>query len=234
MASQARAGPLASSGAAGISVSYVQGLVAFYQQQYEPALRFAEQAHKEAPWLYEAVQLGGQVRLAQALDQRDRGEHTAAEQSFTDAAARLSQAAEIGRSDHQVYEALAETYIRWEELDYFQAKDPAAKVKEALLAADRALAASPQESHGHTKKAYAYFFQGSYLQRHGNPAEALRVREQQLAEGKLATAQHRDDAYAYENLGTAYLRIAEASVEEKSRLVAILRLRMVVMRLLLK
>lgn len=203
-----------SRGAAGISVSYVQGLVAFYQQQYEPALRFAEQAHKEAPWLYEAVQLGGQVRLAQALDQRDRGEHTAAEQSFTDAAARLSKAAEIGRSDHQVYEALAETYIRWEELDYFQAKDPAAKVKEALLAADRALAASPQESHGHTKKSYAYLFLGNYLQRHGKPADALKVREQQLEEGKLAVAQHADDAYAHETLGSTYMRMSEAYVAD--------------------
>ncbi|HNN52462.1 MAG TPA: serine/threonine-protein kinase, partial [Pseudomonadota bacterium] len=125
-----------------VSSTYVEGLIAFYQDRHDVALSRAEEAHKKAPWLYEAVQLAGDVFLTRARDQRDRGEHDQAEKSFAEAVARYRKAADIGRSDDSVYESLAETYIRWEELDYFRGRNPEDHLKEALAAADKALLAA--------------------------------------------------------------------------------------------
>lgn len=204
-----------SRGLKSVSTRYVEGLLAYYQQQYDAALASAEEAQKQAPWLYEALQLGGDVLLARALELRDHGEHDQADQSFKAAVTRYQQAAEIGRSDHQVHEALAEAWLRWEELDYLRGRNPEAKLQQALAAADHALVAAPTESHGYTKRSYAYSFQGSYARQHGAQEEAIRLRELQLAEGRRATAQHADDAYAHESVGIAYLRLAEAFQEKK-------------------
>lgn len=198
-----------------VSARYVEGLVAYYQQQYDAALAAAEEAQQQAPWLYEAVQLGGDVLLARALSLRDHGDHDVAEQSFNAAVTRYQQAAEIGRSDHLVYEALAEAWLRFGEQDSLRGRNPEAKLQQSLAAADRALVAAPAQSHGYTKKAYAYYFQGNYARQHGAPEEAIRLRELQVAAGRRATAQHADDAYAHESVGIAYLRLAEAFQEKK-------------------
>lgn len=192
-----------------VSSTYVEGLIAYYQEQHDVALARAEEAHKKAPWLYEAVQLSGDVFLARARSQRDRGEHDPAEKSFTEAVARYKQAADIGRSDHSVYEAIAEAYIRWEELDYFRGRNPEPQLKEALAAADKALLAAPKESHGHTKKAFAYDFMAQHTQRVGPPPRSKPFRLQQLAEATEAIRLTASDAYAYESAGIAKLRLAE-------------------------
>jgi hypothetical protein len=204
-----------SRGLRSVSSTYVEGLVAYYQEQYDLALQSADRAYQQAPWLYEAVQLGGDVFLSRARTERDRGQHDQAEKSFAESVSRYKKAAEIGRSDHNVHEALAETYIRWEEMDYFRGKNPEAKLQEALAAADRALLAAPKESHGHTKKAFAYDFMAQYEQRKGSRESAIKLRELQLTEGRAAIAQHSDDAYAHESIGIAQLRLAELNEQKK-------------------
>ena len=198
-----------SQGLRSVSATYVEGLVAYYQEQYDRALQHAERAYQQAPWLYEAVLLSGDVFLARARSQRDRGEHDQAEQSFRESVSRYQRAAEIGRSDHHAHEALAEANIRWEELEFYRGRSPEPKLTEALAAADRALLAAPQESHGHTKKAFAYDFQAQHALRTGKRHDAIRYRKAQLQEGQAAIAQHPDDAYAHETTGIASFRLAE-------------------------
>lgn len=195
-----------------VSTAYVEGLIAYFQERREVALSRAEQAHKQAPWLYEAVLLTGDVFLAQARNERDSGAHDAAEQSFAKAVARYKQAAEVGRSDAAVYEALSEAYIRWEELDYFRGKNPDPHLNEALAAADKALLADPKESRGHTKRAFAYYFYGDYAKQRLKPQDVLAARTEQLKEGLLAIAAHPDDSYAHDTTGTARFRLAEIRI----------------------
>ncbi|MFT3772082.1 MAG: hypothetical protein QM820_42290 [Minicystis sp.] len=158
-----------------VSASYLDGLIAFYDRRYDDALRDAAQARKGVPWLYEAAKLEGDIHLSRALEARDRGDNDEAARRFPEAVAHYEASAEIGRSDPQVHEALAEAWIRWEEMDLYRGKDPGPALEKALAAADRALAAAPAESHGHTKKAFAYYFQAQHAQNHGAPREEIRA-----------------------------------------------------------
>ena len=88
-------------------------------------------------------------------------------------------------------------------------------VEQAKAQSARALQASPTESHGHTKKGYAYFFQGDYVQQHNSKSASASWREQQLAEGKKSIAQNSNDAYGHDITGIALFRLAEINAENK-------------------
>jgi eukaryotic-like serine/threonine-protein kinase len=197
-----------------VSATYLEGLIHFYNRRYAQALEQAAQARKTTPWLYEAAKLEGDVYLARALDAKDRGDNENAERDFDQAVEYYGQAADIGRSDHQVYEALAEAWIRQEELDLYRGRDPKVKLEKALAAADKSLIAAPKESSGHTKKAFAYYFQAQYAQGHGAAREEVERHFQgQIDNGKLAIATNPKDAYAQEITGLGYTRLAEYRIE---------------------
>ncbi len=52
-----------------------------------------------------------------------RGSVRNVERDFEQAVAHYEQAVEIGRSDHQLYEALSEAWIRQEEMDMYRGRD---------------------------------------------------------------------------------------------------------------
>ena len=193
-----------------VSASYIDGLVAFYQRRYDEALGQAALARKSTPWLYEAQKLEGDVFMARALDARDHGDNEEAGRHFQEAVARYEQAVTIGRSDHQLYEALAEAWIRQEEMDMYAGRDPRPKLDKALAAAAAALTAAPRESDGHTKEAFAHKFQAEYAQSHGAlQDEVRRLYGAQIASGEQAIALHPDDSYARDITGIGYQRLGE-------------------------
>jgi serine/threonine-protein kinase len=193
-----------------VSANYLEALIHFYNRRYDEALAQAVLARQTKPWLYEAAKLEGDVFLARALDAKDRGDNESAEHEFDHAVGRYEQAADIGRSDHQVYEALAEAWIRQEELDLYRGRDPKPKLEKALTAADKSLVAAPKESSGYTKRAFAYYFQAQYAQGHGAPREEVeKYFHGQIDSGKEAIALNRADAYAQDITGIAYTRLAE-------------------------
>ena len=63
--------------------------------------------------------------MAQALDARDQGDSDPADRYFQQAVSHYEQAVEIGRSDPHLYEALAESWIRQEEMDMNRGLNPA-------------------------------------------------------------------------------------------------------------
>jgi tRNA A-37 threonylcarbamoyl transferase component Bud32 len=196
-----------------LPTSYLEGLIHFYRGRYDEALESARIARGKISWLYEAEELQGEVFMARALDGKDRGDNDQAERDFAQAVAHYEQAAEIGRSDHRLYEALAETWIRQEEMDLFRGRDPGSKLEQALSAADKALEAAPAESRGHTKKAFAYYFRAQYADRHGAPGEEVeQLFRAQIDAGKQAIAAHPADAYAHEIVGIACTRLAVRSL----------------------
>ncbi len=192
-----------------ISSNYVDGLIDYYEQRYDAALLNAHMARRQLPWLYEAAKLQGDVYLTRALDLRDRGEPDQADKSFQAAIYHYEEAAAVGHSDHLVHEAMAEAWLRWEETDMLRGQDVRPKLKQALLAADRALEAAPKESYGHTKKAYAYYFQAQQFVHSGNYEQAKLSSQEQIAAARQAIAVNPQDVYAYDSAGLAYFQMAE-------------------------
>lgn len=198
-----------------VPAKYLDGLIDYYQRRYDAALLNAQFALRQDPWLYEALELQGHVHMARALDRKDHGDTDQAERSFQAAITAYERAAEIGRSDYRLYEAIAEAWIRQEEMDLFRGVNPEPKLQLALAAADRALEAAPLESHGDTKKAFAIYFQAQYAQFHDQKQEAMHLYEQQASHGERALAGHPDDAYAHEIIGMSYRYRAQISRDSR-------------------
>lgn len=196
-----------------VSADYVQGLIAYHQRNDEEALMYARKAQQQAPWQYEAVMLEGDVYLAQALSERDRGEYEAAETHVKLARKRYEQAGEQGRSDARVYESLAETWIRQMDLDGLRSADPRVWLEPALAAADRALRAAPASSSGATKKAFAYLLAIEEAEARGNKKEQLAMTQRLIEESTRAVGLHPDDAYAREALGNGYIFLADYEMQ---------------------
>ncbi len=203
-----------------VSTSYIEALIDYYNQHYDAALLNAQQALAQQGWLYEALKLQGDVHLSRALDARDHGDPGQAERHFSDAVRLYEDAASIGHSDRLIYEALAETWIRQEEMDMIRGVDPSPKLGQALAAAERALEAGPQESFGHTKKAFAYFFSLYFRQSQQKTAEVKALAQQVIQSAEAALRLHPEDAFAYDVMGNAYTSlgsIGAGSPEENQR-----------------
>ena len=134
---------------------YLEGLIAFYQRDYDGALKNAAAALKEAPWLYEADKLAGDVHLERALQAMDGGAYEQAEKEFAAAVASYQAAAVIGQSDAEVYDGLAEAWLRQISLSANRgaANEPAYAA--VVAASDKSIAAEPQGINGVAKKANA-------------------------------------------------------------------------------
>ncbi|MBL9007860.1 MAG: protein kinase, partial [Myxococcales bacterium] len=196
------------------SPNYVEALLDFYNEHYDAALLNAHMARKQAPWLYEAAKLEGDVHMVRALAQRDHGDSASAEKSFALAVARYEDAAAVGHSDHQVHEALAEAWIRQEEMDLYRGIDPTPKLHKALTAADHAIEAAPTESYGHTKKAFAYDFVTQFLLHTGLTDKALIRAQIQEKTAQLAVEINPNYAYAFDALGISVRAISEILKEK--------------------
>ena len=165
-------------------------------------------ARKQAPWLYKAAKLEGDVHMVRALAFRDRGDNDNADKNFALAVSRYEEAAAIGHSDHEVHEALAEAWIRQEEMDLYRGVDPRPRWRAPLTAADHAIEAAPKESYGHTKKSLAYLFVAQYQFKQNSFDASISNHNKQLLESKLATELHTHDALSHDLKGTALRQIS--------------------------
>ncbi|MCY1021432.1 serine/threonine-protein kinase [Pyxidicoccus sp. MSG2] len=136
------------------SPRYLEGLIALYRRQYDAAARAAALASEEAPWMYEARKLAGDVAHAQAMEQLERGEYDAARATFQRALGLYEQALAQGRSDVRNYEALAEVWLQLAELDKRQGRSRKEALEKALALGDQVLQAAPRRARGYTKKAW--------------------------------------------------------------------------------
>lgn len=190
---------------------YLEGLITFYQAQYDAALRSAAAAAARAPWLYEAVQLQGDIHLAHGMERREQGKYAQAEESFSAAARHYEHAANIARSDALVYEALTETFIQ---LSRLPGKTPAAASAAraaALHAAETAITAAPARSTGYTKKAYALFWQALSQHQSGQDMQSELAKLRKSAQ--MAIEQNPSDAVALDVLGNSW-NLAGAAKQE--------------------
>lgn len=135
--------------------SYLEGLIAFYQRDYEAALQHADAAFATAPWLYEAPKLAGDIHLERALQARDSGRYEEAEREFTASVASYETAAAIGQSDAEVYDGLAESWVRQVEMAADRGLPTERFYAAAVAVSDKLTHAAPESIGGQLKKGFA-------------------------------------------------------------------------------
>ena len=90
--------------------AYVEGLIAFYNEQPALALQKAEEALRQAPWLPEPKKLMADVHYAKGFALRHEGKYAESRKELKTAVALYQEAEAISRSDADIYVAEAETW----------------------------------------------------------------------------------------------------------------------------
>lgn len=141
--------------ARGGSSEYLEALLAYYKRDFETSIHQADAAIQKSPWLYEAIKLQGDVHLERALQARDSGKNEEAENEFATAVKRFSEAGTVGESDAEVFEGLAEAWVRKIEMMVDQGQSPGNVYESAVKAGERITTIEPQSINGHLKIAFA-------------------------------------------------------------------------------
>jgi serine/threonine-protein kinase len=184
------------------SPEYLQGLIACYRKNYDEAQRLGRRAAALLPWLYEAQALRGHARYEQAVEQKNRGDYDAARASLKEALGFYQLAADIGRSDGSLHDALATAWQLMADLDRTQGRPQDEAMQRSIAAADLLITSEPHRSTGYTRKARAYLFLAwPRLTRGGDPRPMI---DQLVAAGERAIRLDPSDAYAYDMLGNGY------------------------------
>ncbi len=134
---------------------YLEAMLAYYRRDYVGAMLQAKEASREAPWLYEVGKLQGDIHLERALKARDSGKDEQAKQEFGEAVKKYQEAAQIGQSDAEVYEGLAEAWVRQVEMAATRGQPTEVAYAAAIESSDKITAAEPRSTAGPLKKAYA-------------------------------------------------------------------------------
>ena len=90
--------------------AYVEGLIAFYNEQPALALQKAEEALRQAPWLPEPKKLMADVHYAKGFALRHEGKYAESRKELKAAVTLYQEAEAISRSDADIYVAEAETW----------------------------------------------------------------------------------------------------------------------------
>ncbi len=190
------------------SPEYLDGLIAYYQRDYDGALNKAQAALRDAPWLYEAAKLQGDVHLERALQARDAGRDGEAEREFASAVSSYEAAAAEGRSDGEVYEGLAEAWVRQIEMAVRHGQSAEAAYAKAVAASDKLTAAEPQSVAGPLKKASASIMTMSLLSSSLSSTERVR---QCRAAADVVLAKQPENPYAQDAAASCYLSAVEVA-----------------------
>ncbi|MCU0684391.1 MAG: protein kinase [Polyangiaceae bacterium] len=185
----------------------LEGFIALYRRDYDAASRAAERAIAEAPWVYEARKLAGDVHLARAAEGLERGEYETARAEVDEAIAFYERASEHGRSDAHVYEALAGAWLDRSELDQRLNGPHGQSLAHALTAIDRAVVADPRRASTHTRRAFV--LKSRYQlrnQENASEAELEAADEEWEATARRAIDLDPQDAFAYVALGNAFAK----------------------------
>ena len=134
---------------------YLEALIAYYQRDFAKAEQLAAAAVQASPWLYEGLKLQGDMQLQRALKARDSGQDEEAKKAFSAAVRHYQDAAQIGQSDAEVYEGLAEAWVRQVEMAATRGQPTEVAYAAAIENSDKITTAEPHSTAGPLKKAYA-------------------------------------------------------------------------------
>jgi len=183
--------------------AYVEGLIAFYNEQPALALQKAEEALRQAPWLPEPKKLMADVHYAKGFALRHEGKYAESRKELKSAVALYQEAEAISRSDADIYVAEAEALAQIVTVDV----DDGTNASDDFSNVKNATAKILQSSHDQVKSL------------HLESIAAVKYGETQFAAGKLAASffdysialmtkaieSEPGNCEFYETIGSAYL-----------------------------
>jgi serine/threonine-protein kinase len=159
----------------GVAKSYVLGLLALYEEDYERAMESARETIDHAPQQVEAWLLLGEAALRKVGQARDRGDEAGVEIAISTADTAFVEAARLGRSDPLPNSRLCTLWgmVMGMRL-YGGGGDLQMPLERAVSSCDRALTADPSRIRERHNKAICYRQMAEYAIRTGeNPIEFL-------------------------------------------------------------
>jgi tRNA A-37 threonylcarbamoyl transferase component Bud32/tetratricopeptide (TPR) repeat protein len=185
------------------STSYLEGLIAYYDHRFEDALRHADAALREAPWLYEAKLLKGDVYQERAEAAGRSGDRARVEADMESAIRTYDEASAIGRSDVSVYESAAEAWLARLQEHKGTPQELEAMLPSALRPCLQAIMISPRRTRGYQLAASMYVHLAEEMVLvGGDPTPHVKAVLKLADQGAAASAM---DEYMYNALGGALL-----------------------------
>lgn len=135
--------------------AHLESLIAYYQGDYDGARERAREALHAAPWLYEVHKLLGDFHLQRGLRAFDRAAMTEADRELVLAITDFEHAAQIGQSDAEVYESLADTWIQRVAVAQQSGQTVQGAYAQAQMAAQKLSQVAPESVVSSLKQAYA-------------------------------------------------------------------------------
>ena len=135
---------------------FVDGLIALYSKQYDEAIQRADEAARQAPWLYEAKKLAGDAFFSRAVDGFNTGDRERAAADFAQAIERYKEAADKGRSDLRLFMAIAEAHQQWGEILSNVSPDAITQFEQSASYVEKSINTSPHCGECYTKLAWIY------------------------------------------------------------------------------
>jgi eukaryotic-like serine/threonine-protein kinase len=190
---------------------YLQALLAFYEKNYDAALKKVDRALQRVPWLYEAMVLKGDMHVAMGNEKRLEENYDEAMNEYNFAEQAYQHAIEIARSDPGGYEGLCDKRA----MDIFfavrQCKAPGQLVQRALQTCDEVLRINPASVSALTNESNAYKRWAQFLVDNNEDPREPALRSIQPAQQALRINPYH--AYALLNMGVAYRIIAAYQIQ---------------------
>ena len=189
--------------AATLAPAYAEGLIAFYDRQYQQALQKADDALGQAPWLSEAARLRGQAFLYLGAEKQNQGDLAGARALLDQSVLALERAVDMARSDSEAYERMAACWLKVMEIQAAQGQASDDAGREAAAAIDRSIPASPDRSYAYYLRALWNHQQADTALRRGlDPSPLL---EQTRRSAREALRLNPSDPRPLHSIGTSYL-----------------------------
>ena len=190
---------------------YIAALTAFYAKRYDEALEKAQHAYQQAPGLYEARVLEGDVIRLQAQQKAAAGEYAPALSGLEAALALYARAAEVARSDALVYQRQCECGMSMSETRWRSGQKYDDTFAAARRACQAALTADPDHGETHTTLSLLYFRRGE--DRSLRDEERFRYLDEAQASAEQAVRADPRDVDAYRTIGAVAVVRAEEELE---------------------
>ncbi|MDJ0839748.1 MAG: hypothetical protein QNK37_24745, partial [Acidobacteriota bacterium] len=186
---------------------YLRGLIALFEERFEDALAAARAVVGERPWFYEAVLLEGDVRRLQASTARAEGRPDDAETYYRRAADAYGKAAEIGRSDPNIFRSAAVLYHSWFFFELYGKDRVQEPFANGMAQLDAVLSIHPDDHEALLLRGRMYRGYAEYLVNTGQDPEP--TLKKAGAAVNRALQRHAEDARALAVLGAVYWQAAK-------------------------